>query len=875
MRNNKKLSLCHTPVRNLSIFAKIENLKKKLLFFLLFITCQLVAGWVVGQSFNNFYSRKLQYQTLNKQSLMASVFNLWAANNNENVNRITWTLGFNVHLSVTDSAQQSWLHYSFSEKKISGNTGFRHFNVDTLLFPQQLDGVIILQNARRIDTITGNLSFSGGKIRLPSPSGSPATTAIIQMQIQRLQYSRVGYNRILRKVSLINQYYGYFTIMQELPQILLPVGDADPPPSTYFLNDLLLSRLEAYIHRHHFIENLHLDAHDPLDFKKALRKLQYRQTRIHTLSQQSLQGKPSASDREGFTRGYVALSLRAMTLAEDHQPYIAGSYKELSRLYPASREYDFIRLVSSFYDKNSTPGEITVPQEIYQYFIDAASLKIRQQSYVVALDFLSNAAWFEQHFRTVQRISKFDSCLIQAHDGLATSYLKVSEMAFRHHDSILANRYFLKASRSLLLSTNKTDSPKTSLCFKHYARKLVQIAGQQLQQEQYHQAVSTLDSATRACRNLPTIDSLRKLVCTSWLAKKLAVSHQLLQTDSVERAANLLLGLENAGRDYCSPTAGYSIILKNNPLVHSVYKKLIQKSAALYDQGKDRQAMNLLTKARQTQVSFSLKPSAAWDSLEAQTTLPLILEITGEARLELWKKHFRHADSLYHKAQNLSLQYGVSTHPEIEESLQQVARLLSKSRCQWRAEQIRFLLRKMQQALSAYQFSTARSYYLQATKNYQRGLPCIKNLNSIDSLLQRFQVVFAFTDATHRLTQRLFHEGFAAVLPAYVKLDTQYQVLHLQDFGLPYTRLHDFVRQQHAESITLQTVHYFIQHKRFSKALAYLKLSKNIAKAKREQKQIAMGFVQKKLAPDEDDFSNPALQIFIKTYRNKISAKRK
>ncbi len=55
--------------------------------------------------------------------------------------------------------------------------------------------------------------------------------------------------------------------------------------------------------------------------------------------------------------------------------------------------------------------------------------------------------------------------------------------------------------------------------------------------------------------------------------------------------------------------------------------------------------------------------------LIAETTVPYILSIADEANLEIWKKHFQKADSIYRLAQSLSLRYRVSENNEIKNTL--------------------------------------------------------------------------------------------------------------------------------------------------------------------------------------------------------------
>ncbi len=169
----------------------------------------------------------------------------------------------------------------------------------------------------------------------------------------------------------------------------------------------------------------------------------------------------------------------------------------------------------------------------------------------------------------------------------------------------------------------------------------------------------------------------------------------------------------------------------------------------------------------------------------------------------------------------------------------------------------------------------AKSYFLKARQFYAHAGSCHWDKKQTDSTFGVYEKLFRFTDEYYQLTLQLFNKGFTAVLPGFVKLEKQYQAGHLKKFGLPFTGLYPFVRSQHSEKLTMEAVQYFIQNKAFAEALRYLQLSGNVAKAKSQQKQIALGFVSKNIRPQSLILTQPEWAYFAKTYRKALAAKRK
>lgn len=876
-----KCKTLKTKAGTISLFAyfckKNLRLKKNTFPILLTLLLGFATITATSQSWNQKFNLGITYTSLNKQSKLASVFNLLASNNNKSVNSLRLQLSFEMYFSIVKSRDgQITLKYSGHNQNVSGNIFFRDFKVDSLLLPEKLDvKLLFYENNRLTGTLTRTISFTKGQLALSLSKDLSASALSVEIKVRHVVYTSSNYQRFLQAAGLINNYYGYVKIMQKMPQLLANMSGARPSAADFFLNYVTLTRLESYIRQHNFSRQLHLKLHDPLNFEQLFGKMLRLQIRMKTLSQQMLSGNtPSGlADKEKFTRGYVALSFKAVTLSEEQQPYIAASLNEFARVFPDNHEKDFVSRVSVFYNQDIKPGQATVSQEIYKYFIDAASLKIRQQSFVRALDFLASAAYFENRFPKVRRITEFDSCLIHARDGLATSYLKVALMASENNDLQLTNRYLNKASQSLNTYDTKINPPKTPPCYLHYSWEMFRMAETNLKQAHYHRALSFLDAAYHACHNSPGIDSLRTITCEMLLKYRLDVSQQLLDRGNITASRDTLFQIAKDYPKLCPYNSKLTQDKEVTKIATAIFQQTISTATQLHDQNRNTQAMTCLNSAAQLQRTFSLPDSPQLNRLISETTVPYILAIADEANLEIWKKHFQKADSVYQLAQSLSRHYGIAENQEVKSKLNTLSDRIKVAGCQWKQEEISSLFTQTQLAVKAYHMAAAKSYFLKAKQLYKYNSSCEGAKGQKHNAFRPYETLFSFTDAYHKLTLQLFNHGFVAVLPEYAKLEQQYQDEHLEKFGLPYTRLYPFVQNQHSEKLTMEAVHFFIQNKEFAEALRYLQLSGNAANAKSEQKQIALGFVSKSIRPQSPFLTQPAWAYFAKTYQKALLTK--
>ena len=849
--------------------------------FPIFLT--LLLGFItigtLAQSGYQKFDPTITYSSLDKESRLASVFNLLAANDNKNVNHLRLQFGFDMRFSFSKNPDsQIILHYSGYNQRISGDIFFRDFNVDSLLLPQKIAAIFsIYQNNRLIDTLHRTISLNGGQILLPLSINTSPSVLSADIKIVRVLYTPESYHRFLQTAGLINHYYGYMELMHAMPQLLWETSDVHPQASLFFLNYVALSRLKNYVMSHDLSQKLHLQQRDPLNFEKAFKAMVRRQIRMQTLSQQLLTENSPAGikDKEDFVRGYVALSIKAVNLSKEQQPYVAGSFNEFARIFHGRHETEFIDQIARYYDQNITSGQATVPQEIYKYFIDAASLKIRQQSFVCALDFLANAAYFENNFPEIKRIPEFDSCLIHARDGLASSYLKVALMASEKNDFQLEKRYLNKASQSLKTYHSKIKPPQGMVCYSQYAREMLRMAETSLKQGHYHETLSLLDTAYLACPGLSGIDTLRMMTCDKLLKHRLDVSQLLLEQNNMLASHDTLMQLV---KDYPGVCSSHAVLTKSNNVTATataVFQQVVLRAAQLHAQNRNIQAITFLNAASQLEKTFHLPGSPQLEKLITETTVPYILSVAEQANLEIWKKHLQKADSIYRLVQSLSQHYGVAENQEIKNTLNTLSAKIKVAGCQWNQEKISRLFTLAKRALKAYQTDAAKSYFLKAKQLYANSGSCHWDKKQTDSTFHSFETLFRFTDAYHELTLQLFSKGFAAVLPEFAKLEQQYYAGHLEKFGLPFTGLYPFVQSQHSEKLTLEAVHYFIQNKEFSEALRYLELSGNPGKAKAEQKKIAEGFAGQNLLPRQDILKDPAWSVFTKAYRKALLSKAK
>ena len=854
-------------------------MKKRIFPILLLLLFGLMTPFASAQSWNHSFSFQIDYAHLPQNSKLGTALNFVADNNGVSVYSLHLNLSYLAQLTLSDSkAGIPVLRYKVSLQKVSGSTRFHDFDIDTLLAPSGIEAVIrVYRHQKLLDSLNQFLTLNNGQVLLPVSGKTPLSSLYITFDIVRLIYTEADYQRFNRLSNEINHYYGYRQIMKDLPDILLKTNDIHPDATVLFYNSVALTRLAGHIRTHHFATRLHLNKKDPMHFRRAFAAMLRKRTRMKTLLEEAVKsGKPvPAMERVTFAGLYASLSMKAINLSKQYQPYISGSFREYARIFPTSNEMNIVAQASRYYDRDENVAQATVSGEIYRDFVDAASLYAREKAYVASLDMLSNAACFEKNFAVVDRIPEFDSLLTAARDGLAASYLKVARIAFQHHNALLANQYLKKAFGSLQAHKKLVPAFSHPVCYRQFSKGMQQMALDEEENFRFKRAIYYLDKADWACRGNAETSLLRRDVCRKMFDKELQVLEGLMQDNSVRVVYDSLLVFSRMYPELCHDSL---IVLHNarvQKLASDVFQLLLEQSKRFWEKEEVLETMQDLNFAGNLQRRFSLPPSQELDSLLKQTTVSYILTIADEASLEVWRKNFNKADSVYKVCLALGHRYKVEDNPAIQEKLRVLADKINVDGCRWHLEQAGILLKKAGSDIRNYRVDDAKSLYLKARQYYDQSLSCRKNATRTGSLLAAYKNFFQFAESYHKLTEQLFQSGFQAVLPRYARLDSLYHRQHLEQFGFPYNGVYDFVRKQHADRLTIAAVGYYLQHKSFETAFRFLQLLEHPELAKREQRSIAAGFAGQNRIPPQEILQNPAFATFAKAYTKALAEKKK
>ncbi len=857
---------------------KIRRLKKTLTHILL-LFLGLITLPASAQSWNETYSFHLTYSNVLKTNPpFAAAFNQLAYNNDVSVLGLSLDLNYRARFSLSRSPSGiPVLRYQVSLNSISGSTRFRDFGVDTLLIPQKVEAVLrVYQNQQLVDVLHQEIFIGREQVLLPVSDKIPLSSLYITFQILQPVFTKDNYTRFIRTAGLINHYYGYEEIIRELPRLVPKVPDIHPAPSAVFLNYIALTRLAAYINSRHFAQKLHLNKKDPLHFRRHYAAVLRKLTRMQTLSEEFFKQKQrnTGKDKTLFARGYAGLSMTAVAQAKQHQPFVAASFTEFSRIYPDPTEQQRLKRISRYYDAHNLPGQPTVSQEIYKAFLGAASFYIRGKAFVRALDMLSNAGYFQKHFADVSPVPAYDTLLLHARDGLAFSYVHVAGIALQHKNESLAAGYLMRAMKSLH-EPKSTGRPEKPLCYSQTARAFDSLAALARTQQQPENALELLGYADSACRGLPQTRELTTGVCRLWLQIKLEKIGGMVQNGQTEKAVDLLLSTPGNLPPLCRKTPD---TIRNDLLrekAAQVSNRLLFNTEHALQQKDIQRAMTLMRNVSRIQAKFGLSPTPLYDSIVRKAALPYILSLVEQTRLEIWRKNFQRADSLIRSIRTISRQYGIEQNPQITASLRQLSEKIATSYCQWKQQQIQYLLQQTGRAIKENNLFLAESNYLKAQKINKSLSGCSPPPDTLRILLTEYTRLFRFAHDARMLTQQLFQKGFTAVIPEYAMLDLRFRKGHFERLGFPFTPLFTFVQQQHADPMTMEVIRFYLRIRRFQEGFRYLQLLSDPSLAKTEQKQLGRAFVHYHIVPQPSALSSADYTYFASAYKKALASGKK
>ena len=623
----------------------------------------------------------------NEKQILASL----AINNIKNINAVSIYLKGDLLISVKrDDGGHLFAYVKMVRPRLSGEIHFRKFLIDTLLMPKAFEGKLLLghKNGQAVE-IPVEMLLSGGVLDLEAVgkhiSGLDGITA--QIQVTRFLYSDRQLHEFMDIANAINTYYSYNEVLRllflKLEKQHLNRGKSS---AATFIAWHEINRIKSYLEKHHLAETLHLAAFDPEGLLAKTEKLIRLERRANTLFIKELETgrKGKLADRDKYCRDYADISMKYIRMAEHYPPNMVSAFNELVHIYPVEEDMKRVSNAARFYDKFHISGVAETNQRIYNYFVADAKSELETEAYLNALALIRNAREFEIFFSTIMRSEEFDNVYIRSLDGLMSSFLHVSVMAYKAHNFKMAKRYYRNAQKiydehiALLGKENEVQ-----YSFRNFVEKQVELAGLLLDDRSYDEAITILDDA----QNIMSKYNLDAGVDLASKYKKGYTGIYEILVDSVayyieqekrESGLSLLLyssDFEQSHLDYLEKDE------RLNSYAYLLYERYYRSGEAKLNGSHPEDAITDLLEARKINALFLKQENTGIDSLISAAAVPQIMQLVKKAEFEVWANRIDKAEQLRSDALELQQTYHVEDVRQINDALSVLDEKIKKRVC--------------------------------------------------------------------------------------------------------------------------------------------------------------------------------------------------
>ena len=783
----------------------------------------------------------------NEKQILASL----AINNIKNINAVSVYLKGDFLISVRrDQGGHLFAYVKMMHPRISGEIRFRNFLIDTLLIPKAFEGRLLLYYQNKLlQEIPVEMLLSGGVLDLEAVGKNlnDVNGITAEIKITRFLYSDRQLQEFMDRANAVNTYYSYSEVLRLLFQRLekehLNRGKSS---AATFIAWHEINRIKSYLETHHLAEILDLAAFDPERLLGRTEKLTRLERRAKTLFVRELETgrRGKLADRDKYCKAYAGISLKYIRLAENYQPNMVSAFNELVHIFPITQDLNRVSNVAAFYDKFHISGVAETNQRIYNYFVENAKSELQEESYLNALALIRNAREFELFFSGIKRSDDFDDVYIKSLDGLMSSFLQVSVMAYKAHNYKMAKRYYQNAQKIYdehITLLGKEHDVRYS--FRNFVEKQVELAGLLLDDRSYDEAITILDEAQHI---MSKYDLDTCLDLTSKYKRGYTGIYEML-VDSVayyieqeKRESGLSLlsyssDFEQSHTDYLDKDE------RLNSYAYILYERYYRTGEAKLNGSHPEDAIADLLEAQKINDLFLKQEHTGIDSLISVAAVPQIMQLIKKAEFEVWANHMDKAEQLRLEAVKRQKTYHVEENRQINEALSVLKEKINKRVCVSVRYKLENMCHVVVNRIYSGKYQEAEQRLRQACMLIEEHRQCKVNRNMLDSLKNAYTPLFEMIHRTDSLPVIVRTRSFPEIRSYYEAMENDYSKHHLEKYLPALPSLKQLIAAQGNMRAGEEAVLYYIEKGDWNIAFKYLEMMKELgvpAKETREYQKI-------------------------------------
>lgn len=798
-----------------------------------------------------------------------------ALSQGEAVSSVNYSLAYTAYLDILEKENILEAIVDIHVAEVQGATAYRKFDIADVLQPSMAEfRIYCFDKEDRIvlaKTITGSLNGKGISAAIRFRTGD--TGLRLELSDLRFYYSQDDRKAFVRRMGMINDYYGSSMILDQLLDQLKKLDeDADDALLKFAVLPFDFKQVYKILSKKPFLTELNINReNDPLFFYNQLQDFSLKTGRMNTLFEQEIYNKQRVARSKvpgNYFYPYFKQLEQYMHMASKAGHYFEDSFYELlARNYSSEgiREFftNFQRLLK--YKINPNPDLSGMSKLFFENYLVLIDYCIENENYNEALEFVEGLGSFCNSAQGEFNRDLIRTKQARAISGLYNSLLSVAIKAIQVGNYSMAETY-LRRAENFQENNSKHIINKLGIwnAYGNMADAYLKDAAVVIDKMHYEAALANLDKARQIIEENPAA----KLNQEKFSELKLKAGQAMYEKCLAEASTLFNKGEYAAARKWLNKAEQYQADKNGEEdVVQSQAEKnidqveftaqiaLISQCEKLIRKGEYKEALEGLNKLRDNE-ALDASQFTNIDSLIEKAARMLGDKLLYEVSFSIWNEDLQNAYPQFTRLQEHLQLYRLESDPYYRTELRKIREKMNILICNKRINEYEKVVMHGFNLIDKRDFIAAEEQFLNA-------LNLLNNLEECDftdsiplQAIQKYASVSEYQKSMKRIRDNIFEQGFSAVIPEYLRLDTFYIQNNITRYGIRHDHFEQFLMEQQSPDLVFESIEYFMNNKRPRPALQMLFVLKEMGLSRHEtvdqQKAVAIALAINDYQPESE-----------------------
>lgn len=730
---------------------------------------------------------------------------------------------------------------------VRGQCNYRGFDISDYFKPDLVSGFIEFETEQGVYRRNFNEKYSiMESIDLVSIETLNQNTPPVlrKASIELIGFSDEARKKFEGQIRLIDRYWATISLFDTINRNIQRYGvdDSNDISSLFIYFDLTgkASGLGADLAADN---RLQLKIIDPGNLTEATDKVSRMHLRLETLlRQQILRESNQSSDADGFARQYVSYLDRYRLLAQ------IVSFSGSDQFYHAGRliaNASFCQLVT-YIDKSIFNG--SAAQSIYRLMIYKGDSLTHEGNLAHALDYLNDAKYLSENINSIVADKSLELKIGKLKEGLLQSIILIATRTVSSEKPDLTQQYLEKAIDFKKEHLNMEQSIDLEKIIDPMVRAMTDKTENLIYYGRNNEAIELNNKALYFINSFnaipqywPKIRQQLKTAHTGVYMNLLSTARDYYNKQNYPQSEEYA---EYAQRyridhiEYLEEQRGVEQlqVQLRKPHINSLIGSGLHEMAS----GNTGTALNAFAKANELSGKYGLAHDTSLDSLKRMAIKNMIISSLRSVDLKIWANELEEASMVYDEAMTKTKDFGFQDDPDVKAAFSRMEDKLTDRICMNNRLEFEELLYQVKRFANQGKLEEVRKNLDRAEKIAMLNPGCSINTSEWAMLSERFKNSFNFKDQYQHLYNRMFEQGFSAIVADYDRLDSLYTLLSTGSDVFRPTKLMEFLAEQQNPTLSLTASDYFADKDKTIPALHCLILFKKQGGSEKQTRELQL-----------------------------------